>query len=90
MKAWADANPELAAKERTRLGAFTQEEIEEKSKPKANSLQRMQPSLGAMEGSVSAQMQVLTLECDKSECKIYNQIAQPASRKKQVKEQSSS
>ena len=54
VKAWADANPELAAKERTRLGAFTQEEIEEKAKPKANSLQRMQPSLGAMEGSVSA------------------------------------
>ena len=53
VKAWADANPELAAKERTRLGAFTQEEIEEKAKPKANSLQRMQPSLGAMEGSVS-------------------------------------
>jgi hypothetical protein len=54
VKAWADANPELAAKERTRLGAFTQEEIEEKSKPKANSLQRMQPSLGAMDGSVPA------------------------------------
>lgn len=50
VKAWADANPEIAAKERIRLGAFTQEEIEEQSKPKANSLQRMQPSLGAMEG----------------------------------------
>ena len=50
VKAWADANPEIAEKERIRLGAFTQEEIEEQSKPKANSLQRMQPSLGAMEG----------------------------------------
>ena len=54
VKAWVDANPEIAAKERIRLGAFTQEEIEEQSKSKANSLQRMQPSLGAMEGSVSA------------------------------------
>jgi|11BtaG_2_1085332.scaffolds.fasta_scaffold35081_1 hypothetical protein len=54
VKAWADANPELAAKERTRLGAFTQEEIEKQSKPKENSLQKMQPALGAMEGSVLA------------------------------------
>ena len=50
VKAWADANPDLAAKERKRLGAFTQEEIDEQTKPKANSLQRMQPALGAMEG----------------------------------------
>ncbi len=50
VKAWADANPDLAAKERIRLGAFTQEEIDEQAKPKANSLQRMQPALGAMEG----------------------------------------
>ena len=50
VKAWADANPELAAKEKTRLGAFTQEEIEQKAKLKENSLQRMQPALGAMKG----------------------------------------
>ena len=50
VKAWADANPDLAAKERIRLGAFTQEEIDEQTKPKSNSLQRMQPALGAMEG----------------------------------------
>lgn len=52
VKAWAVANPDLAAKERTRLGAFTQEEIEKQSNPKTNSLQRMQPELGAMEESV--------------------------------------
>lgn len=34
-KAWADANPELAAKERARLGAYTGEEIEESQKVKA-------------------------------------------------------
>ena len=54
VKAWVDANLEIAAKEIIRLGAFTQEEIEEQSKPKANSLQSMQPLLGAIEGSVSA------------------------------------
>ena len=49
VKAWASANPELAAKERIRLGAFTQEEIEEQSKPKPNSLRSLQPTLGVME-----------------------------------------
>ena len=56
VKAWADANPELAAKERTRLGAYTDEEIEElekaKVKAKANSLGRMESGLEAMEGYV--------------------------------------
>jgi len=49
VKAWAEKNPGLAAKERVRLGALTQEEIQEQAKPKTKSLQRLQPSLGSME-----------------------------------------
>ena len=56
VKAWAEANPEMAAKERIRLGAHTDEEIEErekaKVKAKANSLRRMESGLDAMEGYV--------------------------------------
>lgn len=52
VKAWADSNPELAAKERARLGAYTDEEIDErektKAKAKANSLGRMDSALGTM------------------------------------------
>ena len=55
-KAWAEANPEMAAKERIRLGAYTDEEIEKrekaKVKAKANSLGRMESGLDAMEGYV--------------------------------------
>ena len=55
VKAWAEANPELASKERTRLGAYTDEEIQErekvKAKAKANSLGRMDSALGAMNGN---------------------------------------
>jgi hypothetical protein len=50
VKAWAENNPELAAKERIRLGAFTQDEIKEQEERKPNSLQRLQPSLGSLEG----------------------------------------
>ena len=53
VKAWAEANPELAEKERVRLGAYTNEEIEQqekvKAKVKSNSLGRLDSGLGAME-----------------------------------------
>ena len=52
VKAWADANPELAAKERARLGAYTDEELEQrqkaKARKKANSLGKMDSTLGGM------------------------------------------
>lgn len=51
VKAWADANPLLAEKERVRLGAYSKEEIEqreqEKNKPRLNTL----TSLGAIDSS---------------------------------------
>ena len=45
VKAWAESNPELAAQERARLGAYTDEEIEERgNKTKTNSLGKMNPT----------------------------------------------
>ena len=56
VKAWAEANPEMAAKERIRLGAYTDEEIEEREKAKAstkvNSIGRLDSGLGTIEGYV--------------------------------------
>lgn len=56
VKAWAEANPEMAAKERIKLGAYTDEELEEREKAKVkakeNSLGRMESGLDAMEGYV--------------------------------------
>lgn len=54
VKAWADANPDLAAKERVRLGAFTHEEIEEKTKAKSNVLGKAQAPLGTLETELPA------------------------------------
>lgn len=52
IKQWADLNPELAAKERARLGAYTDEELEQrqkaKARKKANSLGKMDSALGGM------------------------------------------
>ena len=48
VKAWAESNPELAAKERVRLGALTQEEVDESAKPKSSSLGSMQQTLAPM------------------------------------------
>ena len=53
VKAWAEANPDLAEKERVRLGAFTEEELKENSRHNSNNLQEVQPALGALEGYVS-------------------------------------
>ena len=45
VKAWAESNPELAAQERARLGAYTDEEIEKRrNKTKTNSLGKMNPT----------------------------------------------
>lgn len=52
IKQWADLNPELAAKERARLGAYTDDELEKrqkaKARKKANSLGKMDSTLGGM------------------------------------------
>ena len=52
VKVWAEENPEMAAKERIRLGAYTDEEIEEKAKAKVNSLGAMDSGLEKMDGFV--------------------------------------
>jgi len=52
VKAWAEANPDLAEKERVRLGALTEEELKENSKRNSNNLQEVQPALGTLEGYV--------------------------------------
>ena len=52
VKAWAEANPALADKERARFGALTTEEIEVRQKRKNQSTLESLPSLGALNSSI--------------------------------------
>ena len=82
VKAWADSNPGLAAKERARLGAYTDEEIDErektKAKAKANSLGRMDSALGTMDGYVPESTK-------NTETAIETPFSQPAKSRKKRK-----
>ena len=49
VKAWADANPLLAEKERLRLGAYSKEEIEQREQEEDNSMLNNLTSLGAID-----------------------------------------